>query len=324
MEERNTALLQSKSYPDNALTEENIKKIDKKLTKTGIQIIQLLASAVGLQQKAIAASLGLSATNTSNHLKKLSNIAPSLLCKEKKGRTIHYSLTPIGAAYANYLSKIEAERKGYPLISEKTALQGEKNEALEYLNNFIKKSDKDWYVRLDNILQGYQSSSFQNRVNLGNDYFEPFICALKKYKIFEKDNFITDVYEKLQNNILQNRLEQILEETQNHYNMIQSLVRLYNKDMHAATELVDYAFEQIMPEKVTNVLNSKGMDRPKRISVQTQNTVTQLLQKCYEEICFNSGDKYKVSEFWETEYHTSSMIMLYVAEKCRVLYLLAK
>ena len=256
-----------------------------------------------LNNKDLAKRLGVSASALSNILQKIKNVKFDLLIIEQIGRNTYYSLSEQGQDYVeHFLMNTQIIN-----IEEKVSNSG--HESIAFFHHMKNMWGEEWKLIFEEVLLDYT----RGEVEKADSTFVVFIRSIEKLFIEERWEELNTIYELLEEELFQNRIEKYFERIMG----IKCLCNIEDDDWEVAYKIVDSFFE--------NSAQSLQMDVCKKIQIhqiscENIHLIMQALNRMTEEARKKKLKKEAFYREWKNVFEAHERLMFYIAEKYSAQY----
>lgn len=280
------------------------------LTKNGKQILQILYEQPESSHKELYEAIGTSASSLSNLISKIEQITPKLLNVEKRGRNSFYSLSPIARDYVKQ-ELIENNAKKIRPFQTQTYTNVAFDQATSALKDFQQAAGKDWDLKLDELLN--DNAMWVDSKLYG--FFHTFIENIIVLRKSGKNELLDSIYTIINQNILIKRIQNYLNKQLLSYYQLEALFTIENTNIQAAMELVDEIFYFLVKCNF-NPVSIPTTD--KSITSEEYYGLIKCICQMKEEFdrFYSNHGKAQAVRDWKQKYHSESILLFYIAEKC--------
>lgn len=290
-------------------------ELNRTLTKSHREILNVLHSSPNLTPKSLSARLGKSPNSLSNMLSRINEINPHLIHDEKVGREKQLRLGTIGIAYLEAQESSSDKPKKILKFSNSARDEALKN-ALLSLNNFKKCDPDNWLLKLDDCLTDHMNIDENPLLYTA---YNKFIDNIRTLRI--KGYLITlqTIYDHLNNEIIVKRIQETLDQLLNHFYQLETLFNLTNEKPQIAFEIIDDMFLKIFPDVWGGLPTVSSIPHKNLFPEATYASTYYQISNMVHTAVLNHWEKNQAIEQWEKSYCTSNVIFYYIAEKCKTI-----
>lgn len=282
------------------LTPEIEERILSSQTRQCNKVIQALYGC-RLSNKELAESIGVSSSALSNILQKIKSNQLGLLVVTQNGRNTFYSLSELGAEYAE--KHLFASNVNDKVINIEEKLSEFASTGIQALRNIQTAWEDEWQLKLDEQLYEYVRTKKCNEEN-----FENFMEAIRNIIIEERWEELNKIYSFLENDILRRRIEKCFEDLME----IKNLCIIDSMDWKLAYRMVDGFFQN--DEKKTWIGCFKQIQKYE-LNNEMVFSCFDVLKKIVQDAEENKLTKEEVFDRWERLFVPHEKLIYYIADK---------
>lgn len=290
-----------------SLSSELLDELQRSLTWAGNSLLQAIYANSRIQHKELSDILDTSPSSLSNLVSKIQTTY-KLIHTEKIGRSKYYTLTDLGSEYVKL--KLSKNRSLAPIQPFTPASYTESliAKALHTFQQFKNAAGVNWYFHLYNFL----TESVDENSSLQGIYCD-FLDKVYELRI-QNQTALNEVYKYINNEEIVTILKERLNRHFKNYELLEPLFTLEKSNQIAALTIIDYVFDDMH--------SSTSEKQPQRtlencsISQNQYYAIFYCITRMVTEYTQQVYNKSSALEYWYTVYHTKSIVLFYIAEKC--------